>query len=288
MRRQAIIFLLILVAGISNTEDRTLTTAYIQDSLWEWHTQENLEDWPIYRLQFFEDGIVGEQNKNSRQMDSELYALWEVAGPSQIVLRYVETFGSEPPPEKDGEIFFARTAQGQIRRLEDSVYQEYAIVLTWGDTPPIVLLSEDFTVKPNLRRKVNGIEVITMGAVWGKALQNVRVRTAPSINASIIKFPKLDYWPKGASVRVLARTVQKERVQQWTNYWYYVENTAEEESPRYGWMFGEFIAIPGEEVRQAEAQLRPWEVESANPPDLPTEGDSEVEKIDPAALYEYD
>lgn len=259
MRRQAIVFFLMLVAGVSNSESRTLTTAYIQDSLWEWHTPEDLKDWPVYRLQFFEDGLVSEQNRYTRQMDSQLFAQWEVVGPSQMVLRYVESFGSEPPPEKDGEILFTTIAQGEIRRLEDSVYQEYAIFLSRGDAHALVLLSEDFTVKPNLRRKVNGVEVSTMGAVMGMTTQNVRVRTAPSVKASIIKFPTLDYCPKGSYVRVLARTLQKERVQQWDNYWYYVENTAQQESPRYGWMFGEFIAIPEEEVHQAEAQLRPWE-----------------------------
>ena len=286
MSKRAVVFLLALAAGVLPAEERLLTTAYIKDSLWEWHTPEGLEDWPIYSLQFFEDGIVSGENRDPGRTDSELFAVWEVASPSQMVLRYVESHGREVPPEKDGEILFTMFASGEIRRLEDSVYQEYAIFLGKGNAPPLVLLSEDFTVRPNLRRKVKGIEVVTMGAVFGMTTQNVRVRTAPSVKASIIKFPTLGYCPKGSYVRVLARTVQKELVQQWANYWYYVENTAQEESPRYGWMFGEFIAIPEEEVRQAEALRRPWEEAFANYPDSP-QGGSEGEEADPA-VYEYD
>ncbi len=285
MRR--IVFLLALAAGVLPAEERLLTTAYIQDSPWEWHTPEDLEDWPLYTLQFFEDGMVSGENRYSRPTDSELFAVWELASPNQIVLRYVETHGSEAPPEKDGEILFTMFARGQIRRLEDSVYQEYAIALSGGNAPPLVLLSADFTVRPNLSREVNGVPVVTVGAVMAMTMQNVRVRTAPSVKASLIKFPTLDYCPKGSYVRVLARTVQKEQVQQWTNYWYYVENLGEPESPRYGWMFGEFLAIPEEEVRQAEVQLRPWERVGANYPDSPESG-SESEEVDPAAVYEYD
>ncbi len=265
-----------------------LTTAHIQDSLWEWHTQKDLQDWPRYHLQLFEDGIAGPQDAGIGQTDWHLYATWEVAGPGGIVLHYVETFGSEPPPERDGEILFTTTRQGEIRLLEDSVFQEYEIVLSFGDTPPVILLSEDFTVKPNLRRKVNGVDVITTGAVMGTTTQNVRVRAGPGVDAPALKYGTLDSAPKGSSVRVLARTLEKERVQQWTNYWYYVENTGQEGSPRFGWMFGQFIDIPEDEVRRVQTEPRPWEEEPASPPDSLRQRDSEGEEIDPAALQEYD
>lgn len=246
-----------LAAGIGHAEDQGLTIDHILDSEWEWHSPKSVGDWPRYSLCFYEDGAVS-AHKNSSQMDAELYAVWEAAGPRQIVLRYVECIGDELPPEEDGEIVFTTTARGEIRRLEDSVDQEYAIYLSDGwESPSLVLLSGDFTVRPNLRRKVNGVEVITLGGVGGMTTQNVRVRVAPSIQAGIIRFPTRDYRPKGSYVRVLARTLQRERVQQWTNYWYYVENTGERQSARYGWMFGEFVAISEEEVHEAATARRP-------------------------------
>jgi hypothetical protein len=277
---------LLLAASALHAQERSLTVDHIGDSTWEWHAPEELKSWPKYHLIFQEEGSVSGESRHAGPVDSELFAVWAASGPDRIVLRYVECAGDELPPEAEGEIVLTQTATGEIRRLEDSVYQEYAIFLRWGDAPVLVLLSEDFTVRPNLRRKVDGIEVVTMGAVFGMTTQNVRVRAAPSVQAGIIRFPTSDYHPKGSSVRLLARTVQREKVQQWTNYWYYVENTAMEESPRYGWMFGEFLEYSEQEVRDAESAPRPWEAPEEEEPE--TEAGSQDEEIDPMLLYEYD
>ena len=91
------------------------------------------------------------------------------------------------------------------------------------------------------------------------------------------------YCPKETQIRVLARTLEKERVQQWTNYWYYVEITAAEGMmQRYGWMFGEFISFSEEHVREEELTPRPWDYHSEDLPASP-----ESEETDPA-MYEYD
>jgi len=217
-----LLFLLVLAAGVSHSEDVDFTTAYFQHTTWEWHSPDDPGGWPRYRLDFLENALVSAKEGYSGQTESELFAQWEPTGPKQIRLRYVKSFGNDPP---------------------------------W--------------------RVLQGVEVVTMGAVYGRTTQNVRIRTAPRIAASLIPFAEWDYCPKGRLVRVLARTLQTERVQQWANYWYYVEITAGEGFlPRYGWMFGEFVDYSEEELRQAEAETRPWE--EAEPEEEETELEEEA------------
>ncbi len=46
---------------------------------------------------------------------------------------------------------------------------------------------------------------------------------------------------KGFEIRLLARSVDKASVEEWNNYWYYVEINNFPVSIIYAWVYGEFI-----------------------------------------------
>jgi len=97
------------------------------------------------------------------------------------------------------------------------------------------------------KKSFNGIAVITMGRAKGKTIDAVKIRKTPSINGeakSYYPFPSdppspQPFVPAGAGVIVIARTINKEAVKGWNNYWYLV-NVGEN---REVWMFAEFVKL---------------------------------------------
>jgi hypothetical protein len=297
MKRAAILLLLLFSAAVSRPQDGGLTTGHLWLSSWEWHSSEDCGGWPKYKLQLAEPGRITQILRYPAAGQSYLEAEWEPVNEREIYLRYTEYdagSGETVELDEDFNYIYKTGVRMEIRRLQDSLYHEYALYVNEiGVVPDLVLLCSDFPVKPNLNRMAEGVPVVTLGVVFGETTQNVRIRTAPSVQAGIVKYlepgaaRELDYCPKGKQIRVIARTLERERVQRWTDYWYYVElYAAFGMTPRYGWMFGELITFSEEDVRQAEAYLRPWEEESANYPGSP-ESEPEGEEADPA-MYEYD
>jgi hypothetical protein len=77
---------------------------------------------------------------------------------------------------------------------------------------------------------------------------SVRIREKPSVTAKIVEFCDSPYGgakclpsaPEKTTVTVIARTKEKEKVQNWNNYWYLVNlNYFFHEV----WIFGEFVKI---------------------------------------------
>ncbi|WP_125169483.1 hypothetical protein [Leptospira hartskeerlii] len=102
---------------------------------------------------------------------------------------------------------------------------------------------------------VDGILVGGRNAVVKEA---VKFREEPSIlskNITIIrklesccsksedeKFTSLQ---KDWNIVVIARTKEREKIEKWENYWYFVAVYESEFSQVYGWVFGQFIKIEG-------------------------------------------
>ncbi len=96
------------------------------------------------------------------------------------------------------------------------------------------------------KRIINNIPVIIMGKLKGIITANVKIRTAPSINAQAITYqkelygdPGTPFVPEKTGVIIIARTLKKEKVQNWENYWYYIQAGTSDGA----WMFGEFVKI---------------------------------------------
>jgi hypothetical protein len=105
---------------------------------------------------------------------------------------------------------------------------------------------------------IGGVAAVSTGMRKGRTSNDVKCRVAPSLSSSIVEADIEDpatgaqlmipYVPKGRELKVLARTPSVEKVQSWTNYWYYVEfeYVAGPPDPVRGWMFGEFVTLePG-------------------------------------------
>lgn len=95
----------------------------------------------------------------------------------------------------------------------------------------------------NEKRNFKGVDVVVMGLKQGITTSDVKIRDTPTINGKIINYWKemgadnLEFVPKGETVEVIARTVNKEKIKKWENYWYLVNVGMEFQV----WMFGEFV-----------------------------------------------
>lgn len=107
---------------------------------------------------------------------------------------------------------------------------------------------KDFPVEKGAKRVIDGIPVIVMGGISGRTNDNVKIRKKPSITAESVNYevdlygidnPPQDFVPKMTEIIILARTLEKEKVHKWNNYWYYVKVGINNGV----WMFGEFINI---------------------------------------------
>ena len=98
--------------------------------------------------------------------------------------------------------------------------------------------------------KINGKEVIAMGAKEGSTTTVVKVREAPSVKGKEIHYTYEDAMDtvtvksleKGKALIVLARTRDKDKVGKSENYWYYVEFEKYIDYMR-GWVYGEFVKM---------------------------------------------
>lgn len=96
-------------------------------------------------------------------------------------------------------------------------------------------------------RKYGTIDIYTINR-YGVTTDNVKIRESPSMSGKPITFiPQLfaeanrPSVPTGTRLRIIGRTLTRDRVQKWQNYWYLVNVGAHEKV----WMFGEFVRIDG-------------------------------------------
>jgi hypothetical protein len=149
----------------------------------------------------------------------------------------------------EGTKAFDETLTGSAARQKNSCYYSWIIKLSDGS----YLASDEYTVPQGENVVIDGIKAVTVGAVNSVATDNVKIRSAPSVNANAYEYsPSIEqgnagFVPKGTRVKLLARTSAEEKVQTWTNYWYYVElvDSPTLNNHRFAWLFGEFIERPG-------------------------------------------
>lgn len=112
-------------------------------------------------------------------------------------------------------------------------------------------------VPSGTERKVGNIDVLTMNRVEAITTDNVMIRENPDTQAKSIgvlqqvsgaqmEFKHQEYLHSNYPMNIIARTKNKEKVQKWENYWYYValyEETMGYPASVTGWVFGEFVKI---------------------------------------------
>lgn len=149
-------------------------------------------------------------------------------------------------------------AQCVYKDTSDSFYYTRALVCSSRDNPKVVCLFKECNnqvsfydqtkpVPSGLVRTYKGIDVVTMGAANGVTIDDVKIREIPSTEGKILQYAKgllgdgyrFPYVPKGTTVTVLARTVEKSQVNNWNNYWYLVDV----DCSQHVWMFGEFVIL---------------------------------------------
>jgi hypothetical protein len=97
---------------------------------------------------------------------------------------------------------------------------------------------------------IGGVSVVTVDRP-GTVTTAVRLREKPSTSAPIVEYwatttqkePEL-FMPAGVTVTVVARTVAKEKVGDWNNYWYRVEFTTAKQGKVQAWAYAESILLP--------------------------------------------
>jgi hypothetical protein len=102
----------------------------------------------------------------------------------------------------------------------------------------------------------DGIPCVTTGYRLTATTDNLRIRKGPGTNYEYMVYTYFDDVTKtvkthtsihaGTNLRILARTVEKQKVEDWLNYWYYVEYKEPVGAMlvyRNAWMYGEFLNV---------------------------------------------
>jgi hypothetical protein len=106
------------------------------------------------------------------------------------------------------------------------------------------------------------IKCVTLGNRLTSTTDNVRVRKGPGTDFEYMQFSYKDVKSNtvkqhgsvlnGTNIRILARTVEKQKVNNWENYWYYIEYKEPAGSfltYKNAWMYGEFIYVQSDPKR---------------------------------------
>ncbi|MGL4368696.1 MAG: hypothetical protein ACRCUT_03350, partial [Spirochaetota bacterium] len=170
--------------------------------------------------------------------------------------------------------------KGDIEGLFDAAFMpggELRLVMTADPQNPkamqylhdaddkIVLWNDKSFVPENKKITLGGAKVpcVTLGYKLNATTDNVRIRKGPGTDFEYMTF----YYKEqssdkikssgsvlsGTNIRVLARTEEKMKVNEWYNYWYYIEYKEPKGnllSYKTAWMFGEFINVPENKDRQ--------------------------------------
>ena len=105
------------------------------------------------------------------------------------------------------------------------------------------------------RVTIEGVPGVTMGMKKAAVTTNAKFRVKPDMKAKELTFGKfkeggegleeetLPYLPAGTKIVVLARTVKTQKVQQWNNYWYYIDAEGPFDAWKQGWVFAELVKL---------------------------------------------
>lgn len=139
-------------------------------------------------------------------------------------------------------------------RPDDLYYERYFICTSKKNrnalAPDIASMDfpvENSRVRAGASKLYKGIPVVTMGSVKGVTTTNVKIREKPSLKSKARDYIKAPYEtvearqsvPANTGVTVIARTRDRDRVQNWNNYWYLVSLDFTVEV----WMYGEFVKL---------------------------------------------
>lgn len=107
----------------------------------------------------------------------------------------------------------------------------------------------DSLVKTGTKIQHEGLDLVSEGWVAAETVTPAKFRSRPDKGAPTIAYdpgngiegskPKTDVIPAGATIRLIARTPEKFKVEKWENYWYLVEIYGLENYR--GWVFGELL-----------------------------------------------
>ncbi len=107
----------------------------------------------------------------------------------------------------------------------------------------------DSLVKAGTPIEYEGLKLVSEGWASAEATTPAKFRSKPEKSGPTIAYdpgndiegpkPKTDVIAEGKTVTLIARTVEKHRVEKWENYWYLVEVYGLENYR--GWVFGELI-----------------------------------------------
>ncbi|NCQ71899.1 MAG: hypothetical protein GPI97_23325 [Microcystis aeruginosa W13-16] len=114
--------------------------------------------------------------------------------------------------------------------------------------------NSDIKTEKNILKEINGEQILTLGLIQGKTTDRVKIREKPDVNSKFFKCFEMsemnvkDYNSLGKNkfLVFIGRSVEKTKVENWNNYWYYVyvaTDWYEGCESRYGWIYGEFISF---------------------------------------------
>jgi len=110
--------------------------------------------------------------------------------------------------------------------------------------------NRDSIVPIGTARKLGTFDILTMGLVSTEIKENAKIRKEPKKTAQNFQCKyqgtqPQDFISAGTKVEVIARTLDKSKVDNWENYWYYLR-TEEDwygDGCPTGWVFGEFVKL---------------------------------------------
>lgn len=94
-------------------------------------------------------------------------------------------------------------------------------------------------------RMISKWQVTTMGMKKGFTTSSVKIRKTPEPTGEEVPYfaalfePEQKSVPKNTPVTIVARTMEKEKIKEWDNYWYYIQVGACDGV----WMYGEFLKL---------------------------------------------
>jgi hypothetical protein len=169
---------------------------------------------------------------------------YEISG-NNVLLHPAKCFRYENGPEKNCNETIGE-ATCYLEKKNDSIfYSTYLKCKSKNNKDMFDTFEypvEDSRIKAGETKKVDTIEVVTTGRKSAVTTANVKIRVKPSVSAKEIEFRlypdfRSPFVPEKQFITVYARTLKKEKVQNWENYWYYIEAGTSGKA----WMFGEFI-----------------------------------------------
>ncbi len=240
--KKIVVLFFIIIPVIAAASEKNITLQNISGTLWEWHTK-GTDNWAFLTFRFMPDGTL--------KLESSSYGFDETGGVLEgnysiendnLVLNYklYSSYDKVNDSNYKPEVF---KKKGIIQKSADAV--QYDTLVRFDN---VTIICRESELKEGLRRKLEGVEVITTGGKTGVVTRNAKIRSKPDVKASFINFgvevgtEGLAYCPEGKELKILARTESRVQVDKWNNHWYYVELTsAGEFGKRYGWIYGEFI-----------------------------------------------